>query len=302
MAVLVRSGQPGLTRPAGRLLPGAESQPDEPGPNALQQLSRTAVRYGASLGMVDRRRLAMRLYLFHRLPLTRRWSLRFPDPAAVIRGWGLSGRPASAFGDGWHWMAAADHRYWWSWSTHPGGPISLAGKLYVSPAPDHLAPVLSTTVRALTATRSWVSLKVAADPAGLLRPDRLVCHFADPDELLGTARRLSTELASVPAHGVPFTSLPARRSDGGASGLADRRGASGIVSIATDPPADQGRLSWRWWVSLRIADALLGTTSEDHPGEQPESAARRVLRECEELVETRFPISRPDEILEIPHA
>ena len=324
MVVPVRPEQAGLSRPAGRPAFGGEpasdepeadepasNEPasdepasdepasdepasDEPGPTALQQLSRAAVHYGATLGLADRRRLAMRLYLFHRLPLNHRWMRRFADPAAVIRGWQLSGRPERALGDGWYWMDNADHRFWWSWSTRPGAPASLAGKLYVSPSPDQLADVLASTVRAVAATRSWVSLKIAADPAGLLRPDRLVCHFADPDELVGTARRLSTELAGVPAQGVPFTVVP--------PGVRDARAASGIVSIAADPPADRGPVSWRWWVSLRLADALLGSAQGDQ-GEAPESAALRVLREDEELLETRFASIRSlDPIQEICHA
>jgi hypothetical protein len=298
MAVLVRPERAGLPRPAGRPMlddEPADDEPatDQPGPTALQLLSREAVRYGAALGLTDRRRLAMRLYLFHRLPLNQRWLRRFADRAAVIRGWQLSGRPEQALGDGWHWMEKADHRFWWSWSTRPGAPESLAGKLYVSPSPDRLAPVLADTVGAVAATRSWVSLKIAADPAGLLRPDRLVCHFADPDELLSTARRLSAELADVPAHGVPFTVVP--------PGVAEVRVSSGIVSIAADPPADRGPISWRWWVSLRLADALLGRASTD-ADEAPEAAARRVLRECEDLIETRFAVSRSlTEIEEIRH-
>jgi hypothetical protein len=83
---------------------------------------------------------------------------------------------------------------------------------------------------------------------GLLRPDKLVAYFTDQETLMSVADRLGERLRGMTAHGVPFTAAI----DG-----------DGLLSWGVDPPAAarplswQPQQSWRSWISLALAGALL---------------------------------------------
>ena len=89
------------------------------------------------------------------------------------------------------------------------------------------------------------ALKIGGDIYGLLRPDKLVIYFETFEALAHAAQRLSGELANIPAHGVPFTAA---------------LGSSELLSWGLDGLGLDARtslpMSWRQWVTLRVAAAL----------------------------------------------
>ena len=132
-------------------------------------------------------------------------------------------------------------------------------KLYVSPAPEALAETFGAVLDALAAARA-PQFKVGAGAAGLLRPDKIVAYFPSFERLAAAAEAMTSRLAGVAAQGVPFTS---------------EIGGDGLLSWGMDPPATpaaswNGRLSWRLWLTHRLARALISarqSSDESSPAE-----------------------------------
>jgi len=241
-----------------RLAPasGAERVAD----GALSVLTEAALRYGESLGLDDVEELAMRLYCYHRLPLTpRRWR-RLPDAAAVEDFLGLGGDRTLERRLGAEWRRVEEkeeegNRGWIRWRRRGRGRGTPAGggsdrptyKLYLSPRPEALSEVFATLVELLPATAA-TAFKVGNDALGILRPDKLVVYFASFEELSGAAEELAPRLAGLAVHGVPFTAEIA---------------GDGLLSWGMDPPRSwqllswRQRESWRLWVVYRLAAALV---------------------------------------------
>jgi hypothetical protein len=252
-----------------RFLCGAEAYELLHGPSAsrsangaVQQLSIRALQYGAALNLADPFELSLRLYNYHRLPITSRWRNACPNRQAVAErlGVGTGGRYAAFVSSHWHETRDADddakneepeHAGWLSWVNrhHQGaaGATPTTHKLYVSPMPQFIEPVFAVTLRALADTRA-LQLKIGADAEGLLRPDKIVAYFESLDDLRSAADILAPRLQGVPAQGVPFT-----------ASLDE----DGLLSWGVDPPASlqllnwQPRESWRLWLTNRLANALL---------------------------------------------
>jgi hypothetical protein len=237
-----------------------------PAGGRLAELSRAALRYGEELARTlpegEALRLSFRLYGFHRLPLTPRWRRRLPDAAAVRRFLGV------AAGGPWrgrlerHWreQTAGPEAPWLRWqpvaavAAAPARPESAATyKLYVSPAPEALPECFGPFLDALAAVGPPV-FKVGAGAGGLLRPDKIVVYFASFERLAEAAAAVGERLAVTVPHGVPFSSEIA----GG-----------GLLSWGVDPPAAgrwglaaaDGRMSWRLWLTHRLARALIAGTA-----------------------------------------
>ena len=265
---------------AGRFLSGAEAYELLYGPSAshsatggLQELSRRALQYGAALDLADPFQLSLRLYNYHRLPITSRWRDAYPNRQAVAERLGVrsGGRYAAFVSSHWHEAGNADdadgdgqnkeseHAGWLSWANRRRRASSAVTptthKLYVSPPPQFVENVFAIALRALTDTRV-LQLKVGADVEGLLRPDKIVAYFESLDDLRSAADILAPPLQGCPAHGVPFTAP-----------LDD----DGLLSWGVDPPASQQLLnwqpreSWRLWLTNRLANALL--TAKRTPAE-----------------------------------
>jgi hypothetical protein len=232
--------------------------------NRLARLSIEALRHGESLGETDRELLAARLYAYHRQPLTPAWNQRLADREAVLGFLGAG--PGTALRrqlDGpWREASPEESPHWLAWA--PRRPARRGGaadrptyKLYVSPRIEALPEVFAQTVAGLA--HRGGSFKVGGDAAGLLRPDKLVLYFGDPEELQAVAAELGRRLAGAPTQGVPFTA---------------EIGGDGLLSWGLDPPAAEPRLpweaavSWRLWVVRRLAAALVAARGED-----PDSAA-----------------------------
>jgi hypothetical protein len=251
------------------LLDPARGEPG--GGGRLAALSRDALRYADALGLDDPHRISARLYGYHRLPLAPRWLRRFDGNGGVARALGLSSGGGVASGWSAHdraaegWLVFTPRRP--PSAPSPGGGASY--KLYLSPLPEALGDAVAGLRETLPRCRAQ-QLKIGADAAGLLRPDKIVLYFSGFEGLAEAADRLGERLAGLAVHGVPFTAEAA---------------GDGLLSWGIDPPSSvqlpswRGRESWRLWLTNRLAVALL--------------AGRRAAEEDPEVVAPwRFALAR----------
>lgn len=239
---------------AGEFVSGPAAHPvwfDGAPPHAASRhaaLSQDAVRHGEALG-VGGLELQHRLYQFNSRPATPEWRHRLGgDPAVASylraatsspRGLVHTAEPA------WHyWRRRARHR--------ARGRRSPALKLYVSPGIEGLPEALDAALTLLQSVTGMVAVKAARDVYGLMRPDSLVAYFTDRAALDEAATHLAAALAGASPQGVPFTA---------------ECGGDGLLSWATDPPADSASLdwtgdsSWRAWITGRLASSLSAAAS-----------------------------------------
>ncbi len=221
----------------------------------IARISQEALRYAQALPIDEALAVSARLYAYNRRPLTPRWQRLLPDAAAVPGFLGCAaGGPAAAL-LARRWAPLPPSPAWLSWQARgrAGGQaerLAAAGrmhKLYLSPEPERLAgDGFATIVAALTEARV-PQFKVGANPAGLLRADKIVAYFPDFETLARAAHGLAAALAGLPAQGVPFTA---------------EIGGGGLLSWGADPPRGEGlpwegQMSWRLWLTHRLARALL---------------------------------------------
>jgi hypothetical protein len=202
------------------------------GGGRVAELSAAGLRYGQALvraGFEEPRGLAERLYAYNRLPPGSKRGEPFPD---LDTHWP-------------DWQVPEKTSHWCIWRPRHRPPFATAGryKLYVSPLPRALGPVLGEIAASLR-RHETTELKVG----DLLRPDKLVAYFAGFEPLAAAAAELERRLAGLPAQGVPFTAPI---------------DLAGLLSWGFDPPLSaqsavwQGRESWRFWICNRLARALL---------------------------------------------
>ncbi len=238
----------------------APMQPTHP----LHRLSLLAGQYGQALNVRDAPMLASCLYSYNRLPNSRRWQEYFGTSQAVVRHLGLV--PGSALSrclDGyWRRRGLGDSdAHWFYWELRASDcwvGRRTPYKLYISPRPDYMDRVLPVLVETLTRVQS-PGFKVGCDLINLLRPDKLVAYFHDPDQLHETARQLGQNFEGVVPQGVPFT---AAITDGT------------ILSWGVDPPPSQRVVSWqgnswRRWITDRLAVGLLAAKRTNAPDVEP---------------------------------
>jgi hypothetical protein len=245
----------------------------------LAELSLAALRHGQELARTLREpeplHLSLRLYGYNRLPMTPRWRRALPDAMAVRRHLGIAagGRWQPLLERHWRELPAGGDEPWLRWqrwrpaargASSPAGALSPAipatvprdaptYKLYVSPAPEDLPEAFGAVLDGLAAVGA-PGFKVGAGAGGLLRPDKIVAYFETFERLAAAAGALTERLAGVAPHGVPFTSEIA----GG-----------GQLSWGVDPPSaagfgllgGDGRMSWRLWLTNRLARALIAAVA-----------------------------------------
>ncbi|MGE5093365.1 MAG: hypothetical protein ACM3OH_14450 [Bacillota bacterium] len=212
----------------------------------LASVSGDAVQHAESLGISDPRVLRQRLYRYSTRPASPVWRRRLATDAAVSRYLRI-GRMARGMS---HTLEPAWH-YWRPVRRKANG--APAFKLYISPGIDDTPAALDATLAVLGRARGIVAVKAGRDVHALMRPDKLVAYFSDRESLHAAAAELGTALGGTPPQGVPFTS--------------DLAG-DGLLSWATDPPADTTTLdwagdgSWRAWIAARLASSLALAASE----------------------------------------
>lgn len=208
----------------------------------IDRLSHAALEHVATLRLADVSQAAARLYFYNRIPLSSRWWRLWPDGEAVVAHLGVG---SSGVLPGGLVAVRLDNPAWVAWR-RPEATAPGRHKLYVSPLPSALAESFQAVLDVARATPPW-ALKVGADAAGLLRPDKFVLYFEHPDEPAAFAAALSTATHGVAVQGVPFTT-PAD--------------ATGLLSTGVDPADSPSRpmfseASWRVVVCTTLAEGLL---------------------------------------------
>lgn len=224
-------------------------------PPVLTALSRRALLLGAALPTNDADELARWLYRFGTLPCGADLEQDLgpgDDPLAIL---GLVAG-ASARRQLERTYEATTYPGWIGFARRPDFSASPAAcKLYVSPRPESL-PAAFPAMAAVFDNLEVRAFKVGRGLFGLLRPDKIVAHFDGRDHLLRVADALNSGLSGCAAHGVPFTAALDR---------------DGLLSWGIDPPPSSGVLSWRSWVTGRLARGLLRARPER--GQQAADAA-----------------------------
>jgi hypothetical protein len=224
----------------------------------LAALSVEALRYAQALDVSDPLRLSVRLYGYNRRPLTPAWKRLLPSGEAVERhlGIALGGENRKLLRS---WSRVGPSNGWLSWRSRAAeaGGTGVTYKLYVSPAPEALADSFGRVLEALALAHA-PQFKIGADAVGLLRPDKIVAYFPTFERLALAADAIAGHLDGTPAQGVPFTS---------------EIGGDGLLSWGMDPPAEEslalwdGRESWRFWLTHRLARAILAGKAAGSAGE-----------------------------------
>ncbi|GAB3352787.1 hypothetical protein [Lysobacter tyrosinilyticus] len=207
----------------------------------IARLSLAAVQMAASAGPSEPAALARWLYRFGSLPRAPAHERDFgPDdePLAVLglsRGGATRLRLEAAY-------EASSIAGWYSFA-RAGQPVQWAAacKLYVSPRPAALPDAFAHIVDAFIKAEVR-SFKVGRGIEGLLRPDKLIAYFDEPDQMSEVAQVLKRQLRGCPVQGVPFTY---------------ELGGDGLLSSGVDPPLGNVASSWRSWVTARLASALI---------------------------------------------
>lgn len=228
----------------------------------LAELSLRAIRTVAALPTSDVGLIARRLYAYGAAPFGRDAELAFGpgDNALSVLGLAPGGAVRERLAQPYE---VTTHPGWISFS-RVGREVGEAPacKLYVSPRPEALAeafPVIAGTFAGLDVG----SFKVGRGAAGLLRADKIVAYFNDPDHLGEVAVALARALRGTPPQGAAFTAEIA---------------GDGLLSWGRDPCPVAGAQpqSWRSWITDRMAEAIVAVR---RPGVDPAPAVTARLAE-----------------------
>jgi hypothetical protein len=231
------------------------------------RLSCAALRYAQALPALDVAWLAARLYHYNQVPESPRWRRQLATPEDVLSLLGLGGGQQVERTLGRAFVArdtaqGPEQEGWRVWCLR-GAPQreeaegELLGprgtfKLYLSPRPEALGEAFARAVPVLAEQRV-LQFKVGRDRCNVLRPDKFVAYFARHADLERATQALTSELAGLPAQGVPFTAAV---------------DTEGLLSWGVDPPLSDrisgwsGRESWRLWIVHRLARALTVARAE----------------------------------------
>lgn len=220
----------------------------------IERLSLAAIRMAAGGVGDEAATVAQWLYHFGTLPRSPAIDRDFgpdDDPMAVL-GMTVGGRARRLLEASFD---ASSLTGWYSFA-RTGAPLQLtsACKLYVSPAPAALADAFPRIVEVFVGS-PLRSFKVGRGIEGLLRPDKIIAYFDDRSELESVAAALARALHGCPAQGAPFT--------------ADV-GGDGLLSTGMDPPLGGQAISWRSWVTKRLAASVIARRATS-PGERVEA-------------------------------
>ena len=229
------------------------------GSGRVQHLTRQAIVYAAHLSRLNApaRAMSQAVYDFNRLPATPAPGYAGSVPLAdeVEAQLASEGRRVA---DRFARSVEAESRWlYWIRRDQPFGG-RLRHKLYVSPTVRALPATLALVMRTAD-DQDTPSFKLGLDLHGVLRSDKLVVYFTEPEARRRFAEDLLRRAQGLDAHGVPLT-RPI--------------GDDGLLSSAEDPLL--GDLSWRQLISAEIVDIVGGLAT-------PGGILDVVERTCREL-------------------
>jgi len=222
---------------------GADALPilDVPAGEIRGVLSHEALLHAQALMTSDPQKLAMGLYQYNQIPVSRFWRTRFAGPEDVLAHVGADRGALRKLLER-HWTRSELGNVWLCWMANDD---DARYKLYVSPRPDHIRPAFEALVRVLSEVPA--TFKMGSNAAALLRPDKLCAYFVTREALDEAASKMRRALAGCDAQGVPFTAALDE---------------SGLLSWGVDPPESERvlrwleRQSWRLWIAQRLGGAM----------------------------------------------
>jgi len=241
----------------------------------ISRISLDALRFGQRLPVKDAVTLSAQLYFFNRMPVTPRWQRCFSEEAALGQFLGTdSGSLADAMRAQWNELDQPPAtRSWRRWSLRDARDEGSRNvddyKIYVSPTLESIPDVLPTIMDVFADKRVRL-FRMGADLANLCRADKIVADLDSFEQVEEVGRALDERLGDVSAQGVPFTADLCR---------------DGLVSWGMDPHqprvlAGHEYVSWRRWITNRLASALLDARDMPHSGVEPwRFALQRVRQE-----------------------
>lgn len=214
--------------------------------NRIAALSLAAIRMAAAGACIEPAVVARWLYRFGTAPCTPAIERDFgpdDDPLAILSlTKGAHVRRLLEAGYDAHSLSG-----WYSFArTALPQQLSTACKLYVSPKPEALSDAFPIIAEQFVRTEVR-SFKVGRGIEGLLRPDKIVAYFDNDAHMLQVAAALDQSLQDCPVQGVPFTAEIA---------------GNGLVSSGIDPPAGASAVSWRSWITKRLAASLVMSATD----------------------------------------
>jgi hypothetical protein len=239
----------------------------------ISRISLDALRFGQRAPAKDALTLSEQLYFFNRMPVTPRWQRCFGEETALGQFLGIdSGSLATVIRTE---LKEVDRppvtRSWWLWSLREArdpGPRNVDGyKVYVSPTLESLPDVLPAIVDVFVEKRVRL-FRIGRHLANLCRADKIVAELDSVQHVEEVGRALDERLGDVPAQGVPFTADLCR---------------DGLISwgMAPHPPpvvAGHEYVSWRRWVTRRLASALFDARDAPRAGLEPWHIALQRVR------------------------
>jgi hypothetical protein len=206
----------------------------------IAHLSQAALRLAAGPGLADPADVARWLYRFGTLPRGHAIERDFGpgDDPMIVLGLTAGGRSRRLLDAAYQPTTTPG---WYSFYGVGGpAPSMPACKLYVSPRPDALPDAFPAIAEAFV--RAGVrSFKVGRGIEGVLRPDKIVAYFEERAHLERAVEVLGRALQGCPAQGVPFTA---------------EAGGDGLISWGVDPLGGRLGVSWRSWITRRLAASL----------------------------------------------
>jgi hypothetical protein len=241
----------------------------------IAQVSLDAVHFGQLARVKDAKTLAAQLYFFNRVPLTPHWQRCLSEETALDQFLGTdSGSLADAMRAQWNELdrtpATGSWRRFSLRDASDERPRKADGyKVYVSPTLESIPDALPTIVDVFAEKRVR-RFRIGADLPNLCRADKIVADLDSFERVEEVGRALDERVGDVRAQGVPFTADLCR---------------DGLVSWGMDPhplPTLVGHdnVSWRRWITHRLASALLDARDVARAGVEPwRFALQRVRQE-----------------------
>ena len=239
-----------VTGPAAYSALFHEPVPTQNPADNIAAMSFEALRLAQQLTTTDAKQIAAWLYRFNCIPFSPTWARCLANPKLIEEylGLGPNGNVRCLLEEHFTAFEVLGWRAWRRVGTVDSVETSpLVYKLYISPHPSVLPKAFFDTVD-LFARSGVTAFKMGNNAHGLLRPDKLIAYFQEYALLDEMAALLSGKLGRYKAQGVPYTASLA---------------SDGILSWGVDPPRDeaipgwQDVLSWRQWITDRLARSIL---------------------------------------------